>query len=61
MKTKTLNTPKAERSVRIAPKTMVSDSFETDWKNGISGEEVVKRVHIRIKEWWNTNRENGKI
>lgn len=62
MKTNILTPPKNERPVCTAPKTAVpDDSFEEDWKNGMSGEEVVKRVHEKIEEWWRENRENRKV
>ena len=51
MKAKVLNSKKIERSVLTVPKTGKADhSFEEDWKNGISGEEVVKRVHKHIEK-----------
>lgn len=62
MKTKVLTPPENERPVRTAPNTVTADgSFEEDWKNGISGEEVVKRVQEKIKEWWRENRGNRKV
>ena len=36
----------------------LTDTFEEDWKNTISGDEFVRRVHKHIEEWWNANR-NG--
>ena len=34
-----------------APKKVVEeDTFEKDWANGISGDEVVKRVHEHIEK-----------
>lgn len=50
MKAKVLTSKKIERSLRTVPKTVeAGHSFEEDWKNGISGEEVVKRVHKHIE------------
>lgn len=48
MNTKVLVPKKVEFSSRVVPKLAVVDSFEKDWKNGISGEEVLKRVYKHI-------------
>lgn len=60
MKTKILKSFQPERPLHSSPKTVVPDSFEADWENGISGKEFEKRAHKHIKEWWHANRENKK-
>lgn len=50
MKTKVLESEKVENSVHNNPKVEEHDTFEEDWKNGISGEEVVKRVHEHLRK-----------
>ena len=57
MKIKDVVADKLKNSERSNPEVEEHDTFEEDWKNGISGEEVVKRVHERIKVWWSENRE----
>jgi hypothetical protein len=42
------------------PSRLKLDSFEEDWKNGISGKEFVKSSHEHIKEWWRANKGNRK-
>ncbi|MFT4061885.1 MAG: hypothetical protein QM642_05950 [Edaphocola sp.] len=51
MKAKVLSPEKPERTARIAPQTAkADDSFEEDWKNGISGDEFLRRVHEHIRK-----------
>lgn len=51
MKAKVLSPKKVERPLRAVPKTMeTDDSFEEDWKNGISGEEFLRRVQEHIRK-----------
>lgn len=50
MKIKVLAPKKIKSSSTVVPKSVVSDSFEEDWKKGISGEEVLKRVHKHIDD-----------
>ena len=58
MKTKTSESKKNEPTLQTTKTPIELDSFEEDWKNGISGEEFVARVHVKIKEWWHANRES---
>jgi hypothetical protein len=58
MKTKTSESKKVDPTLHTTKNSVELDSFEEDWKNGISGEEFVARVHVKIKEWWHANRES---
>jgi hypothetical protein len=58
MKTKTSESKKVDPTLHTTKNSVELDSFEEDWKNGISGEEFVERVHVKIKEWWHANRES---
>lgn len=55
MKTKVSDFKNIKRFLRTAfSKTASDSSFEEDWKNGVSGEEVVRQTHKHIEKLYAT-------